>query len=65
MEVLIVVLGFLLVIMLLKNHIMKRALKMTVAWLAENGVGVPTEEFKKRYTNAIKRKYHLPVDEKE
>jgi len=63
--ILAIVLIVLCVVMSFKYQILKRALKMMAAWLAENGIGAPTEEFKKHYTNAIKRKYHLQVDEKE
>ena len=53
------------VVLLVKYVISNAALNMSVAWLVENGVGAPSEEFKKRYKNEIKRKYHVPVDEKE
>lgn len=65
MKISIFLLSVLIVIITFKNIILKRALKMTVAWLVENGIGAPTEDFKKRYTNAIKRKYRFHVDGKE
>ena len=65
MTILAIVLIVLCVVMSFKYQILKRALKMTVAWLAENGVGAPTDEFRERYTKTIKKRFNLPVDEEE
>ena len=65
MKIAIVCLVILCIVLFVRSAISNAALNMSVAWLVENGVGAPSEEFKKRYKNEIKRKYHLQTSEKE
>ena len=65
MEIALILMGCIVGVLAAKCFVYKAAIRLTAAWLAETGVGAPTDEFRERYTKTIKKRFNLPVDEEE